>query len=126
MDRSSPKRYGVYEVIGLGMHYGYRHPVEQPQSHEALLLIPEAVILECEGWTIEHLGCIDEVDAVVLEVLQPLRLIPFEPHLRSVYTPIAERNAHVLPPDNAANQRRADARNPEHIYGWRALAAFAC
>ena len=27
---------------------------------------------------------------------------------------------------NAANQRRADARNPEHIYGWCALAAFAC
>jgi hypothetical protein len=29
-------------------------------------------------------------------------------------------------PPNAANQRRADARNPEHIYGWCALAAFAC
>jgi hypothetical protein len=29
-------------------------------------------------------------------------------------------------PYNAANQRRADARNPEQIYGWRALAAFAC
>ena len=27
---------------------------------------------------------------------------------------------------NAANQRRADARNPKQIYGWRALAAFAC
>ena len=30
----------------------------------------------------------------------------------------------VLP--NAANQRRADARNPEHIYACCALAAFAC
>jgi hypothetical protein len=29
-------------------------------------------------------------------------------------------------PPNAANQRRADARNPEHIYPQRALAAFAC
>ena len=27
---------------------------------------------------------------------------------------------------NAANQRRADARNPKHIYGRCALAAFAC
>jgi hypothetical protein len=27
---------------------------------------------------------------------------------------------------NAAIQRRADARNPEHIYGRCALAAFAC
>jgi hypothetical protein len=26
---------------------------------------------------------------------------------------------------NAANQRRADARNPEHIYARGALAAFA-
>jgi hypothetical protein len=29
-------------------------------------------------------------------------------------------------PANAANQRRADARNPEQFYGWCALAAFAC
>ena len=98
------------------MHYRYRYTVEQPQSNEALLLIPEAVILECEGWTIEHLRRIDEVDAVALEVLQPLRLIPFEPHLRSVYTPTAARNAHVLLPDNAAHQRRADALSTEQIY----------
>ena len=87
------------------MRYRYRYPVEQPQSNEALLLILEAVILECEGWTIEHLRRINEVDAVVLEVLQPLRLVPLEPHLRSVYTSTAARNAHVLLPDNVAVER---------------------
>jgi hypothetical protein len=45
---------------------------------------------------------IDEVNAVVLEVLQPLALVPLELHLRSVYTPRRERNAGVLLPDNAA------------------------
>jgi hypothetical protein len=34
--------------------------------------------------------------------------------------------ARLMLPPNAANQRRADARTLEHIYGWCALAAFAC
>jgi hypothetical protein len=37
---------------------------------------------------------------VVLEVLQPFSFVPFEPHLRSVYTRQAGRNAEVLLPDN--------------------------
>jgi hypothetical protein len=48
---------------------------------------------------------IDEVNAVVLEILQPLNLVPLELHLRSVYTPTAACNADVLLPDNAAVQR---------------------
>ena len=82
------------------MCYRYRYPVEQPESNEALLVIPEAVIFECERWTIEHIVRINEVDPMVLEVLQPFSLVPFEPHLRSVYTPPQGRNAWVLLPDN--------------------------
>jgi hypothetical protein len=29
---------------------------------------------------------INEVDAMILEILEPLRLVPLEPHLQSVYT----------------------------------------
>ncbi len=108
------------------MRYRYRYPLKQAESNEALLPIREAVIFERERWTIEDLRRIDEVDAVVLEIPQPFSFVPFEPHLRSVYTRQPRRNAGVLLPDNAANQRRADARNPEHIYGRCALAAFAC
>ena len=68
------------------MCYRYRYPVEQPESNEPLFLIPEAAVLEYERGASEHLMGIDEVDAMILEVLEPLRLVPFEPHLRSVYT----------------------------------------
>ena len=74
------------------MRYRYRYPVEQPESNEPLFLIPEAVVLECERGASEHLVGIDEVDAMILEVLEPLRLVPFEPHLRSVYTDWSGRN----------------------------------
>lgn len=68
------------------MCYRYRYAIQQAQRDEALLLIPEAVVFERERWTIEHLTRIDEIDAVVFEVLQPLNLVPLEAHLRSVYT----------------------------------------
>jgi hypothetical protein len=66
--------------------YRYRYAIQQAQRDEARLLIPEAVVFEAERWTIEHLMRIDEIDAVVLEVPQPLNLVPLESHLRSVYT----------------------------------------
>ena len=91
------------------MGHRYRYAVEQAQRNEALLLIPEAVIFKCERRTIEHLMRIDEIDAVVLEVLQPLSLVPLEPHLRSVYTATRQCNARILLPDNAAVERRRAA-----------------
>ena len=74
------------------MRYRYCYPVEQPERNEPLFLIPKAVVLECERGTSEHLVGIDEIDSVILEVLEPLRLVPFEPHLRSVYTGGMGRN----------------------------------
>jgi hypothetical protein len=68
------------------VRYRYRYPVEQPEGNEPLFLIPKAVVLECERGASEHLVGINEVDAMILEVLEPLRLVPLEPHLRSVYT----------------------------------------
>ena len=83
----------------------HRYAVQQAESNKALLLVPEAVVFERERRTTEHLMRIDEVDAVVLEVLQPFTLVPLELHLRSVYTLKAVRNAVSLP-DNAAVERR--------------------
>ncbi len=68
------------------MRYRYRYPVKEAESNETSLPIREAVILECERRTIEDIRRIDKVDAVILEVLEPFSLVPFEPHLRSVYT----------------------------------------
>ena len=77
------------------MRYRYRYPFQQPESNKALLLIPEAVVLECERGPGKHFVRINEVDAMVLEVLQALRLVPFEPHLQSVYTEHPGRNRRV-------------------------------
>jgi hypothetical protein len=86
----------------------YRYTVEQSEGNEALFLVPKAVVLERERRAIEHLRRVDKVDAVILQVLQALSLVPLEPHLRSVYTPTAGRNAHFLLPDNAAVERPRD------------------
>ena len=59
----------------------HRYTVQQAESKEALLLVPEAVVFECERRTIEHFMGIEEVNAVILEVLQPLSLVPLELHL---------------------------------------------
>jgi hypothetical protein len=74
------------------VRYRYRYPVEQPESNKPLFLIPEAVVIECERGASEHLVGINEIDAMILEVLESLRLVPFEPHLRSVYTDKPGRN----------------------------------
>ena len=76
----------------LGVRYRYRYPVEEPKSNEPLFLIPKTVVLECERGASEHLVGINEIDAMILEVLEPLGLIPFEPHLQSVYTDRPGRN----------------------------------
>ena len=70
----------------------YRYPVEQPKSNEPLFKIPKAVVLECERGASEHPVRINKIDAMILEVLEPLSLVPFEPHLRSVYTDRPGRN----------------------------------
>jgi hypothetical protein len=106
--------------------YRHRYPVEQSESDEASFPIREAVVLERERRAGEDLGRIDKIDAMVLEVLQPLSLVPLKPHLRSVYTSAPVHNGRLLLPDNAAHQRRADALNIERIYPDRALAACAC
>ena len=74
------------------MCYRHRYPVKKPKGNEPLFLIPEAVILERKRGAGEHLARIDEIDAMVFEVLQPLHLVPFEPHLRIVYTERPRRN----------------------------------
>ena len=82
----------AYDVVCLGVRDRYRYPVAQPESNEPLFKIPKAVVLECERGASEHLVRINKIDAMILEVLEPLSLVPFEPHLRSVYTDRPERN----------------------------------
>jgi hypothetical protein len=88
----------VYDVFGLSMGDRYRNSIEQSERDEALLVISKAVVLECERRTRKDFSCIDEVDAVVLEVLQPFRLVPLELHLQSVYTARAQRNPTAVQP----------------------------
>jgi hypothetical protein len=107
--RCSSERDRAYEVVRFRVRDRYGYTVQQSERYKALFLIPEAVVFEGERRTIEHLMRIDEVDAVVLEVLQSLNLVPLELHLRIVYTLTAECNAEVLLPDNAAVEPPRDA-----------------
>jgi hypothetical protein len=100
--RCSSERDRAYDFGRFRVRDRHGYAVQQAESNEALLTVPEAVVFERERRTIEHLRGIDEVNAVVLEVLQPLNLVPLELHLRSVYTPASVCNADVLLPDNAA------------------------
>jgi hypothetical protein len=63
-----------------------RHSTEKAQRDEALLAVAEAIVLERGRDARKHLGSIDEIDLVLLEVDLPLALVPREPHLQSVYT----------------------------------------
>lgn len=65
---------------------GYWNSIKQSESAEPPLRISEAIVLERERRARKNLPRIDEVDAVVLEVLQPFRFVPLEPHLQNVYT----------------------------------------
>jgi hypothetical protein len=56
---------------------------------------------------------INEVDAMILEVLKPLRLVPLESHLRSVYTASYGRNRGSccpITPQFSGRTLRSDAR----------------
>ena len=82
----------AYDIAGLCVGDRHRYVFQQPERYEPLLVVPEAVIFIRESGAREHQFGIDEVDAVILEVLEPLRLVPLEPHLQSVYTATPERN----------------------------------
>jgi hypothetical protein len=77
-----------------------RDVFQQAERHESLLVVPEAVIFIGECGAREHLLGINEVDTVFLEVLEPLRFVPLEPHLQSVYTVRQERNQRDRQPAN--------------------------
>jgi len=68
------------------MRYRYRNPVEQSEGDVSPLQVLGPVILERECRPDKDLLHITKIDTVVLEVQQPLRLIPLISHLRSVYT----------------------------------------
>ena len=68
---------------------------------------------------------IGEVNAVVLEVLQPFNLVPLELHLRSVYTPWTVCNAGAccpITPQFSGRAPRYPARS-KRIMKWRACCA---
>jgi hypothetical protein len=109
--RCSSERDRAYELVRFRVRDRHGYAVQQAESNVALLLVPKAVVFERERRTIEHFMGIDEVNAMVLEVLQPLNLVPLELHLRSVYTRGPMCNANVLLPDNAASSLLASRPN---------------
>jgi len=87
MFRRLAKRDYPNQSRRLGFHDGNDHCVEQTKSHEPLLAVVNAVILEGIGQTFEDAGSIDEVQSTVLKVGLALGLTPREAHIRIVYTP---------------------------------------
>ena len=61
------------------MRNRHGHSTQEAQRDEALLAIVETVVLERGRDAREHLGSIDEIDLVLLEVDLPLALVPREP-----------------------------------------------
>jgi len=60
--------------------------LEKPQSHEALLVPPESIILVGYCRSVKNFGCIPEIKLVRLEIRSPLPLILLIKHRRIVYT----------------------------------------
>jgi len=65
-------------------------PLNNPQRHEPLFVVTEAIVLVRERGATEYSFGVHQVEAVVLQVPFALRLVPREPHglvyRRHVYT----------------------------------------
>lgn len=96
----------AYDIAGLCVGDRHRNVFQQAERYESLLVVPEAGIFKRESGARKHLFGIDKVNAVFLEVLEPLRFVPLEPHLQSVYTATPERNQCFRQPANARSERR--------------------
>jgi hypothetical protein len=72
-------------VVFLYMSHRHHDLAEKPQGDESLLTVRQAIILVGVRHAREHQLCITEVQPMLLEVRQALRLIPRDP-LSSVYT----------------------------------------
>jgi len=59
----------------------------QAERNESLFVVVKPIVLVRKSWSFEHLRRVYEVESVILQVRRALRLIPTEPHMRSVYTP---------------------------------------
>src|SRR5262245_53623957 len=71
-------------IFSLGVNYRNNDAVQKAEGHESLLLVFEAVVLIGEGWTFKHFLCIDEIEAVSLQVGLSLAFVPAEVHGHSV------------------------------------------
>lgn len=67
-------------IVGLGVGNGDWHTRQEPQGHEALFSVGEAVVLIGEGQALEHVRGVDEVEPVFLEIDGTLALGPGETH----------------------------------------------
>jgi hypothetical protein len=67
-------------IVGLGMCDGHWHTSQQPQGHEALFSVGEAVILVGLGQAFENARGVDEVQSVLLQVDGTLALGPGKTH----------------------------------------------
>ncbi len=71
---------------GFGMHQRNGQAVEQPEGHEALFRVVEAIVLERERQAGEDAFGICEVEPVIGEIGRSLDLRPAEGDIHIVYT----------------------------------------
>ena len=72
------------------MNYRYWISVQQPQGNEAPLMVGEPIVFKGHGEPSEYPLGIYEVNLVTFEIRAALRFMPSEPHIRIVYTRIAD------------------------------------
>jgi hypothetical protein len=86
MAGSSSEGNGADQIVYFSMRNRDGYATKQTERDESPLLIGKPIIFKSERRPSKHQFDVHKVDAMILEVLLPLRLIPFIAHLQSVYT----------------------------------------
>ena len=75
-------------LLGLSVSDRYSYATEKSERDEALLSVVEPIILNRQGCSFEHPGCVQKIETMHLEVDPTLPFVVANAHRRSVYTDI--------------------------------------
>lgn len=76
-------------LLSLGVSDGYSYATEKSERDEALLSVVESIILKRQGCSLEHPGCVYEIEAMHLEIDPTLPFVVGNAH-RQVYIQLVD------------------------------------
>ena len=75
------------DLIGrLGVDDRNRYTAKKPERYEALFIVVEPIVLECERGTLKNPWRVQKVETVFLQVRSTFTMVPREAHMQIVYT----------------------------------------